>query len=261
MKLLFIGDIVGKPGRKIIDNLLGLVIDKFQIDVVVANAENAAGGMGITPSIAEELFSRGIDIITSGNHIWRKKDIIPFLEARDDILRPANYPGGAPGKGMTTMNTRGGPSLCVINLEGRTFMRSLECPFNTAEFLLDQVREKTNLIVVDFHAESTSEKVALGWFLDGRVSAVVGTHTHVQTADEKILPGGTAYITDAGMTGPMDSVIGIEKEIIIKKFLTQRPISFKVAKKNLYMQGVVVDIDESTGKCVSIQRVNEPFVQ
>lgn len=259
MKLLFIGDIVGKPGRKIIDNLLGFVVDKFQIDVVVANAENAAGGMGITPSIAEELFSRGIDIITSGNHIWRKKDIIPFLEARDNILRPANYPGDAPGKGMTTMNIRGGPSLCVINLEGRTFMTSLECPFKTAEFLLDQAREKTNLIVVDFHAESTSEKVALGWFLDGRVSAVVGTHTHVQTADEKILPGGTAYITDAGMTGPMDSVIGMDKEIIIKKFLTQRPISFKVAKKNLYMQGVVVDIDESTGKCGSIQRVNEPL--
>ncbi len=257
MKLLFIGDIVGKPGRKIIHNHLNAVVDKFQIDVVIANAENAAGGMGITPAIAEDFFSRGIEIITSGNHIWKQKDIIPFLETCDHILRPANYPGDAPGKGMTIVDTRGGPPLCVINLEGRTFMRSLECPFKTAETLLGSIHEKTKLIVVDFHAESTSEKVALGWFLDGRVSAVLGTHTHIQTADEKILPGGTAYITDVGMTGPMDSVIGVDKEIIIKKYLTQRPVSFKVAKKNLYMQGVVVDIDEATGKCISIQRVNE----
>jgi metallophosphoesterase (TIGR00282 family) len=254
MNILFIGDIVGAPGRRVVTELLPRAVDHYCIDLVVANGENASGGIGITPQVADQFLSQGVDVITSGNHIWKHKEILPYLDDTDRLLRPANYPPGSPGRGLAIVETAGGEPVAIINLEGRVFMSSLECPFRTVDQLLETLPPEVKVILVDMHAEATSEKQALGWYLDGRVSAMVGTHTHVQTADERILPGGTGYISDAGMTGPVDSVIGMNREIILARFLTQRPHPFKVATQNLQMQGVVLKID-SGGRCREIIRV------
>jgi metallophosphoesterase (TIGR00282 family) len=254
MKIFFIGDIMGSPGRKAISALLHKVVDKYSIDLVVANCENASGGIGITPEVAEQLFQMGIDVMTSGNHIWKHKEIQPYLEANDRLLRPANYPAGTPGRGLTIIETAAGESAAVLNLEGRIFMNPLDCPFRTADQELSSLPPHVKVILVDMHAEATSEKMALGWYLDGRVSAVIGTHTHVQTADERILPGGVGYLTDAGMTGPGDGIIGMERQVIIERFLSQLPQKFKVAGQNIQLQGVVIDI-ESNGKCRDIIRI------
>ena len=225
------------------------------IDFIIANGENASGGMGITPAHAEMMLDMGVNCITSGNHIWRKKEVIPFLEGEPRLLRPANYPPGAPGRGSGIYTVANGTKVGVLNLEGRVFMRSLESPFKTAEEHISSLRRETKVIIVDFHAEATSEKMALGWFLDGEVSAVLGTHTHVQTADERVLSEGTAYITDVGMTGPSNSVIGIKKEIALERFLTLLPNKFEPASGSIELQGAIVELDERTGLSTEIHRV------
>jgi hypothetical protein len=257
MKILFIGDIVGKPGREAVRILLPKLVKKHKIDLCIANAENAAGGSGVTPKIAQELFSFGLYMLTSGDHIWKRKEILEILDSELRILRPANYPKGAPGRGYGLIKTRSGLCVGVINLEGRVFMSSLDCPFKCAQEAISELKKKTKIILVDMHAEATSEKIALGWFLNGIVSAVLGTHTHVQTADEKILSEGTAYITDLGMTGPYNSVIGRKVEQILARFLTQMPVRFEMASDNIQLHGVVLDIDEKTGKACSIERIQE----
>ncbi len=254
MNILFIGDIVGSPGRRAVEELLPKVVDHHFIDLVVANGENAAGGLGITPVVAEQLFHLGIDVLTSGNHIWKHREILPYLEENHRLLRPANYPPDTPGEDHAVVETAAGEQAAIINLEGRVFMNPLECPFRTVDRVLRELPPALKVILVDMHAEATSEKLALGWYLDGRVSAVVGTHTHVQTADERILPRGSGYITDAGMTGPVNSVIGMKKEIILERFLSQRPQSFKVATQNIQLQGVILKID-AQGRCQEIQRL------
>ncbi len=256
MNLLFLGDIVGSPGRRAVEELLYRVVDRHLIDLVVANGENASGGIGITPAVADQLLNMGIDLITSGNHIWKHKDIIPYLKDTDRLVRPANYPPDTPGRGYTVVETAIGEKVGVINLEGRVFMNPLECPFRTVDAVLAQIPPEVKIIMVDMHAEATSEKLAIGWYLDGRVSAVVGTHTHVQTADERLLPQGTAYITDVGMTGPINSVIGMKTEIILERFLTQRPQPFKVASQNIQLQGVVLKFNDQ-GRCQEIIRIQE----
>jgi len=257
VKLLFIGDIVGKPGRQVLARGLDRLIDRHQVDMVVANGENAAGGFGLTAEVQRELVGMGVDVITTGNHVWDKRDIVDWFEREEGVLRPANYPEGTPGRGHGVFVTPGGIKVGVLNLEGRVFMNNLDCPFVAADRLVEELRRETPIILIDFHAEATSEKVALSWHLAGRVSALVGTHTHVQTADERILPGGTAYITDAGMTGSWDSVIGMEPEAVIRKFLTQMPTRFEVAKKNPILCAVVFDIDEETGRARGVERVLE----
>jgi len=254
MNILFLGDIVGSPGRRAVEELLNRLVDHHLIDLVVANAENASGGIGITPPVADQLLNLGIDLLTSGNHIWKHKEIISYLEDTDRLLRPANYPPDTPGRGFAILETALGEKVAVINLEGRVFMNPLECPFRTVESILTALPPEVKAVVVDMHAEATSEKLAMGWYLDGRVSAVVGTHTHVQTADERVLPQGTGYITDIGMTGPVNSVIGMKTEIILERFLTQRPQSFKVASQNIQLQGVVLRLD-SQGRCQEIARI------
>jgi len=256
MRILFIGDIVGKPGRQAISGLLKKVVSDHGIDFTIANGENAAGGMGITPAIAIEMMDQGVDVLTSGNHIWAKKEIFPYLNEESRILRPANYPPQVPGRGAGVFETKNGEKVGVINLEGRVFMKHLDCPFRIGEKDIETLRKETPIIVVDFHAEATSEKMALGVYLDGRVSAVLGTHTHVQTADERLLPGGTAYMTDVGMTGSFDSVIGIRKELAVEKFLSQLPVRFEVAKKDIRINCVAVEIDEITGKALGIERIS-----
>jgi len=259
MRILFIGDIVGKAGRQAVEGLLERCVADHQIDFTVANGENAAGGMGITPVIASEFLDLGIDVLTSGNHIWAKKEIIPFLDEEERLLRPANYPDRVPGRGAGIFCFGNGKKIGVLNIEGRVFMRNLECPFRVSEKEVEKLKEQTPIILVDFHAEATSEKVALAWFLNGKVSAVVGTHTHVQTADERILSGGTAYITDVGMTGPLASVIGIRRQIALERFLTQLPLKFDVATEEIELQGVILEVDEQTGKSRSIERVRVPL--
>ena len=261
MRILFIGDIVGKAGREAIERVLEKVVSSYKIEFTVANGENAAGGMGITPTIAIEILDQGVDVLTSGNHIWAKKEIVPFLDEELRILRPANYPPKVPGRGSGIFHSRSGEKVGVLNLEGRVFMKHLDCPFRVGEKEVELLRKETNVILVDFHAEATSEKMALGWFLDGRVSAVLGTHTHVQTSDERILDEGTAYISDVGMTGPMDSVIGIRKEIALERLLTQIPWKFDVAKEAVELQGVVIDVDSKTGRSLNIQRIKVPLKQ
>lgn len=256
MKVLFIGDIVGKPGRRIVGRLIPSIVNEHEIDVVIANCENAAGGLGVTREIVKELYSNKVNILTSGNHIWHKKEITDFIEDYETLLRPANYPEGSPGWGSVVARSISGKPVGVLNLMGRVFMNPIDCPFRVAEREIHKLRDETNVIIVDMHAEATSEKQALGWFLDGKVSAVLGTHTHVQTADERILPQGTAYITDAGMTGPFDSVIGMKRDIIIKKFLTSIPARYDVAKQNVWLQGVIIDIDDESGKSFNIERLN-----
>jgi 2',3'-cyclic-nucleotide 2'-phosphodiesterase len=256
MKILFIGDIVGKPGRLAVRELLPMIIDDYRIDLVIANCENAAAGFGVTRDIVEELYRSRVDVLTSGNHIWDKKEVLEFVEDYETLLRPANYPEGAPGFGSVVIPTPAGAPIGIINLAGRVFMRPLDCPFRSAEKEIEKIKKKTNIIIVDMHAEATSEKQALGWFLDGRVSAVLGTHTHVQTADERILPNGTAYITDLGMTGPFDSIIGTRKDAVLERFLLHMPNKFDVAKGDVRIQGVVLEVDKASGKALSIERLN-----
>jgi hypothetical protein len=258
MNILFIGDVVGAPGRRALEELIPRMVDRHFIDLVVANGENASGGLGITPAVADHLLGQGIDVLTSGNHIWKHKEIIPYLEGTDRLIRPANYPPETPGRGYAIVETAAGEAAAVINLEGRVFMNPLECPFRTVDRVLEAIPREVKIILVDMHAEATSEKQAMGWHLDGRVSAMVGTHTHVQTADERILPGGSGYISDAGMTGPVDSVIGMKKEIILERFLSQLPQPFKVATQNIQLQGVILKID-SQGRCQEINRVHLPL--
>jgi metallophosphoesterase (TIGR00282 family) len=259
MKILFIGDIVGKPGRQAIEGLLEKVISENGIEFTIANGENAAGGMGITPPIAIDFLNQGVDVLTSGNHIWAKKEIIPFLDEENRILRPANYPAQVPGRGAGIYRTEKGEKIGVLNLEGRVFMKNLDCPFRAGEKQVSLLGQQTNIIIVDFHAEATSEKMAMGWFLDGKVSAVLGTHTHIQTSDEKILNEGTAYITDVGMTGPLNSVIGIRKQVALERLLTQIPWKFDVATEEIELQGVVIEVDSKTGKSENIQRMRVPL--
>jgi len=256
MKILFIGDIVGKPGRRAVKEILPSLIGNREIDLVIANCENAAAGFGITRDVVEELYDAHIDILTSGNHIWDKKEVLGFIEDYETLLRPANYPGLVPGKGSVLMPTAAGDYVGVLNLAGRIFMQPIDCPFVTAKKEIVRLKAKANVIIVDMHAEATSEKKALGWYLDGEVSAVLGTHTHVQTADDEVLPGGTAYISDVGMTGPFDSVIGIKKDTIIEKFLTQVPNRFDVAKGDIRLQGVLMDIDAQSGRANAIERIS-----
>ncbi len=257
VKILFIGDIIGKPGRQALARELHRLVDRHTVDLVIANGENAAGGFGLTVEVANELFRMGIHLLTSGNHIWDKKEQVAQVLSDSRIIRPANYPA-AQGSGSAITTTPGGVKIGVINLEGRVYMKNLECPFLTADREIEWLRKETPVILVDFHAEATSEKSALGWYLDGRISALIGTHTHVQTADERILPNGTAFLTDAGMTGGFDSVIGMGKEETIQRFLTQLPTKFEVAKKDIRLNAVVIGIDEQSGKAVSIERINIP---
>lgn len=258
MIVLFMGDVVGKPGVLAVRTLVPKLIARHSADLVIANAENSEGGAGISGESAEALLSAEVNLLTSGNHFWTKRQILPWVEAHPGLLlRPANYPEGTPGRGHTVLQTPDGRKLGVLNLEGRVFMKSLDDPFRVGARLVEELRKQTPCIWVDMHCEASSEKNAMGAWLDGKVSAVVGTHTHVQTADERILPGGTAFITDVGMCGPLDSVIGIKKEQSIERFLTQRPNHYEVAKNLVYLQGVVVDIDDQTGKARSITRVRE----
>ncbi len=255
MKILFIGDIVGRPGRHLVRDALPRLVDQHMIDLVVANGENAAAGFGLTADVVAELFDMGIDVMTTGNHVWDKRDGLACLDHEPALLRPANYPAETPGRGCGVFLTAAGLSVVVVNLEGRVFMNTLDCPFRKADAILEELGADQKIIFVDFHAEATSEKGALAAYLDGRVSAVVGTHTHVQTADERVLPGGTAFISDVGMSGSRDSVIGIRKELSIQRFMTQRPVRYEIAKKDPVLCGVVVSIDESTGKATGIERV------
>ncbi len=256
MNILCIGDIVGRPGRDILVKELGRLKGEFQIDLVIANGENSAGGSGIAPKQAKEIFAAGVDLITLGDHVWDKQEISAFLNEEDNIIRPANFPDGAPGRGYAIIQTRGGVKVGVINLLGRTFMRyNVECPFRMLDKIVSEILLQTPVIVLDMHAETTSEKVAMGHYSDGRVSCVFGTHTHVQTADDKILSQGTAYITDLGMTGPEDSVIGQNKHKIITRFLTSLPQKFEVAETPAILQGIVVRVDPVTGKADRIERV------
>ncbi len=259
MKVLFVGDIVGKPGRRAVKDGLPDLVNKLKTDFVIANVENAAGGFGITESIGEEIFSLGVDVLTSGNHIWDKKEAVAYIAKESRLLRPANYPEHVPGYGSIITNTSAGEKIAVLNLSGRVFMNPLDCPFKVAEREIPALKEQTKVIIVDFHAEATSEKSAIGWFLDGKVSAVIGTHTHVQTADEKILPKGTAFITDVGMTGPVNSIIGVKKEQIINKFFTQIPTRFEIAKGASELSCVVLEINSKTGMSTKIQRLQLPF--
>jgi len=261
MNVLFLGDVFGKPGRQAVHRLVPRLIARHGIDLVVANAENSASGIGVTPDSAEELLAAEVDLLTSGNHIWAKREILPYLEAPGSKqLRPANYPEGAPGRGRGIAETPDGRRLGVVNIEGRVFMRDLEDPFRVVDREIAALKAAgVRCILVDMHCDATSEKNAMGHYLDGRVSAVVGTHTHIQTADSRVLAGGTAYITDVGMCGPWDSVIGVKKELVLQRFLTQRPVSFEPAKRETYLQGVVIDIDDATGRARSIVRVQEPM--
>jgi metallophosphoesterase (TIGR00282 family) len=257
VKLLFIADIVGQPGRRAVRELVPGLRQQHGIDLVIANGENSAGGSGITPKTAEEIFASGVDIMTSGDHLWDQKEVTELLENEPRFLRPLNYPQGTMGRGSTIVERPGLPSVAVMNLQGRTFMASLENPFHFAQLEVERLRKLTRIIFVDFHAEATSEKVALARMLDGRVSAVIGTHTHIQTADEQIFPGGTAFLCDGGFTGPHESVIGREIEPVIKRFLTNQPQKFDVAKRRVFLQGALVEIDAASGKAIAIQRVSE----
>jgi len=253
MNILFIGDIFASPGRAIVADHLQDIVETNHIDLAIANVENSAGGFGVTPAVADELLALGLDVLTSGNHVWDKRDIYNYLALQPRLLRPANYPD-APGSGVIALRARNGVDCAVINLQGRTYMPSTDCPFRMADRILAELDPAVKVKFVDFHAEVTSEKIAMGCYLDGRVSAVVGTHTHVPTADTRILPGGTAYQTDCGMTGPYASVIGVEANIIIQRFLTALPVRMEAARQLPELHAVIVDVDETTGKARSIRR-------
>jgi len=261
VKILFIGDIFGSAGRRIVQEHVGHLVETHKVELLIMNAENAAGGFGVTPSIAQELFNLGADVLTTGNHVWDKKELIDFYKSANGdphslarkILRPANYPEGTPGWGVYEGQTRLGTQFAVINMQGRVFMTNNDDPFRLADDLLKQIKAK--IILLDFHAEATSEKVAMGWYLDGRVTAVLGTHTHVPTADNRVLPNGTAYQTDVGMSGPYDSVIGVEKELVLQRFLTNLPGKFEAAKGDPRLCGALIECDAATGKAQSIDRI------
>ncbi|MGE5654754.1 MAG: TIGR00282 family metallophosphoesterase [Bacillota bacterium] len=255
MRILFIGDVIGQPGRDFLNDRLMEIRRRRQVQCVIANGENAAGGNGLTLPVAQEMFAAGVDLITSGNHIWDKREILDFIDREDRIVRPANYPPGTPGRGSTWVTLGAdGVQLAVINLAGRVFLQELDCPFRSLDQELAKIPDGVKTIIVDFHAEASSEKVAMGWYADGKVSAVLGTHTHVQTADERILPRGTAYISDVGMTGPINSVLGVRTDLILHRFLTQRPVKFDLAPGPVAMNAVLVDIEPS-GRARSIERV------
>ncbi|MGG1313390.1 TIGR00282 family metallophosphoesterase [Cohnella laeviribosi] len=254
MRVIFIGDIVGSVGRETVKRLLPWLKDKYRPHIIIANGENAAGGRGINAAITRELFEWGVHGITMGNHTWDNREIFEFIDDEPRMVRPANLPPGTPGAGSAVIKA-GNKELGIVNLIGRTFLPPADCPFRAADEIVDELRQKTKCILVDFHAEATSEKIAMGWHLDGRASLVVGTHTHVQTNDERILPGGTAYLTDAGMTGPRDGVLGMEKEGVLRKFKTGLPARFQVAEGKWHLHGVFVEMDESTGRATGIQTI------
>jgi metallophosphoesterase (TIGR00282 family) len=253
MNILFIGDIFASPGRRIVADHFQDIVETNRIDLAIANAENSAGGFGITPSISEDLLALGIDVLTSGNHVWDKRELYDYMGRQPRLLRPANY-AGVPGHGVVTVTARNGVECAIINLQGRTYMPNTDCPFRKADQILQELPSGIRVKFVDFHAEVTSEKIAMGWYLDGRVSAVVGTHTHVPTADTRILPGGTAYQTDCGMTGPYESVIGVQTDIIIQRFLTSLPVRMEAARQGVELHSVIVDVDEATGKARAVRR-------
>lgn len=255
MRVLLLGDIISKPGRRALRSGLKALRSELDVDLCIGNVENAAGIFGITPRVIEEIVDSGVDAMTSGNHVWDKREGIGLLDTRQDIVRPANYPPEVPGRGVLFREV-GKNVVCIVNLQGRTFMKPIDCPFRRADAILEELPSNVKIVLVDFHAEATSEKLAMGYYLDGRSSAVVGTHTHVQTADERVLPGGTAYITDVGMVGPSNSVIGVKKELIIDRFLHQLPARFDVAKEPPYIEAVLVEIDDMTGRSVSIRRIH-----
>jgi len=256
MRILFIGDIVGKPGRDVLRRGLKPLIDHYGVEFVIANVENAAAGFGITKDIGDSILEWGVEVMTSGNHIWDKKEVLDYIPTEPRLLRPANYPAGVPGRGSYVAQTGDGRAVGVINAMGRVFMLSIDDPFQIVLREIEAMRAKTKIIVVDFHAEATSEKIAMGWHLDGKVTLVVGTHTHVQTADERILPNGTAYLTDAGMTGPHDSIIGMEREPALARFLNGMPSRFEPATGNPRLNGIIVDADDKTGRAIAVRRIS-----
>lgn len=256
LKILFVGDIFGEPGRRALERLLPRLRDEMAADLVVANGENAAGGLGLTARLARELWGCGVDVITMGNHVWKQRDLLPVLDEEDRLLRPANFPPKVPGHGQVMVEAAGA-KIGVVNLQGRVYMNELDDPFRCLDDLLAGPLAEADCVVVDMHAEASSEKQALAWYADGRVAAVVGTHTHVQTADEKILPGGTAYISDLGLTGPHRSVIGMDPKAAIRRFITQQPMRFKVAKGDVRLQGALVEVDQDTGLALSIKRISQ----
>jgi metallophosphoesterase (TIGR00282 family) len=257
VKLLFIGDIVGQPGRRAVRELVPKLRQQHRLDLVIANGENAAGGSGISIKTADEIFGSGVDIITTGDHVWDQKEVVPWIEHQRRVVRPLNYPAGTPGLGSVMFQAGGLPPVAIVNLQGRTFMPPIDSPFHCILAELERLRPLTRVVFIDFHAEATSEKVALARMVDGQVSAVIGTHTHVQTADEQILPGGTAFLCDAGFTGPHESVIGREIDPVVRRFLSSMPQKFDVARGKVLLQGAVVEIDERSGRAVAIQRVSE----
>jgi len=259
VRILFIGDVVGEPGRKAVKRLVPVLRERHAVDCVIANGENSAGGSGITRETASEMFASGVHIITSGDHLWDQREVTDLLVGEPRFLRPLNYPAGTPGQGSTVCRLANGAAIGVINLQGRTFMREVDNPFQRVRAEIEQLRAQTPIILVDMHAEATAEKIAMGRMLDGTVTAVIGTHTHVQTADEQLFPGGTAYLTDAGFTGPHESVIGREIEPVLRKFLTYQPQRFPVARGRVLLQGALIEADPNTGKAVSITRVSEPM--
>lgn len=259
MRLLFVGDVVGKPGRRALARILPQLVDEYRVDYSVVNVENSAGGFGVTPAVLAEFEDLPIDCYTTGNHVWDKKEGVEMLALEPRLLRPANYPPGAPGRGLYVGETSAGVRVATLNLEGQVFMKALDSPFRVAEGLLEGLDDDVKVIFLDFHCEATSEKQAMGFFLDGRVSAVIGTHTHAPTADERILPQGTAFQTDAGMTGPYESVIGMKHDKVVRRFLTQMRAPFEVAKRDVRLAGALIDIDEATGRARSIQRLLVPY--
>lgn len=256
MRVMFIGDIVGRPGRRAVKEMLPSLLAQHKPHLIIANGENAAGGKGITRKTADELFSSGIDILTMGNHVWDQKEVHDFIDGEERIIRPANYPPDTPGRGYLIAKSDDDTKVGVINLSGRVFMQPLDCPFRLCDQILSLIKKETNIIIIDFHAEATSEKMALAWYVDGRASAVVGTHTHIQTADERILSCGTGYLTDVGMTGPRDSILGVDKESVISKFLTLRPVRFQVADGPIQLNAVLLEIDPKRGATETIERIN-----
>ena len=256
MRVMFIGDIVGRPGRRAVKEMLPSLIVQHKPNLIIANGENAAGGKGITRKTADELFSSGIDILTMGNHVWDQKEVHDFIDGEQRMIRPANYPLDTPGRGYLIAKADNDTKVGIINLSGRVFMQPLDCPFRFLDDILPLIREETNIVIIDFHAEATSEKMALAWYVDGRASAVVGTHTHIQTADERIMSCGTGYITDVGMTGPRDSILGVDVESVISKFLTLRPVRFHVADGSIQLNAVLLEIDLERGTTETIKRIN-----
>jgi metallophosphoesterase (TIGR00282 family) len=258
MRLLFLGDVVGRPGRRAVQRILPVLIAREQVEFVIANCENAAGGKGVDPDSAEELLDAGVDVLTSGNHVWQHPSIVPYMNESRRLLRPLNFPRGVPGAGWAVHGNRRAPApVGVLNLIGRVFMGPADCPFRAAEEAVEELRRQAKVILVDMHGEATSEKVAMGRFLDGKVSAVVGSHTHIQTADEEVLPGGTAYLTDAGMCGPESSILGVKSEQVLRRFLTQMPTRFEVAAGPVIVQGALIDVDPTTGQATAVRRVRE----